>query len=333
MPPRPSTRAALASSRTRYRSARVRGEAAARTRAASASACSVPRSSSAPAPRGPGESARRPRRPAPATAPARARPRRRRAGCAITATPDAKARRPAPRCAPGARSASDSASRPITASTSLSTRPSRIVSTRPRALGQRRVVRDDHDRRAVGVARGRAAPRSDRRWRGRARRWARRPAAAAAGWPARARWPRAASRRPRAATADGRRVRRVPRTRAVRACAARRSRVGDAGFRLRQLDVLGRGQHRQQEEALEHEADLRAAAAGSARRRTACATSRPSNSSVPDGRRVDAAEHVQQRGLAAARRPADGQVIARARSAATRRAPRSPGPPASERPC
>ena len=82
-----------------------------------------------------------------------------------------------------------------------------------------------------------------------------------------------------------------------------------AGFRLRQLDVLGGGQHRQQEEALEDEADLaqpQQAALAIRERRHVVA----SEQQRAGGRRFDAAEHVQQRRLAAARRAANGEVIA-----------------------
>ena len=54
-----------------------------------------------------------------------------------------------------------------------------------------------------------------------------------------------------------------------------------AGFRLWQLDVLGGGQHRQQEKSLEHEADLPQPQQASLAVRQ-LRTSSPSKSSVPD---------------------------------------------------
>src|SRR6185436_2178087 len=73
-----------------------------------------------------------------------------------------------------------------------------------------------------------------------------------------------------------------------------------AGFGLRQLDVLPRGEHRQQEEALEHEAD----------------PVQPDAAPVafgqrPAGRPIDTAEQVQERRLAAPGRPGDRDVLAR----------------------
>ena len=83
----------------------------------------------------------------------------------------------------------------------------------------------------------------------------------------------------------------------------------DARFGLRQLDVLPRGQHRQQEEALEHEADLAQPEPAALR-----VGQRPDvailKQHLAARRRVDAAEHVQQRRLAAARRTDDADVLA-----------------------
>jgi len=71
------------------------------------------------------------------------------------------------------------------------------------------------------------------------------------------------------------------------------------GFRLRELDVLPRGEHRQQEEALEDESDLaepqQAALAIGERRHVVALKEQPSR-----GGRLDAAQHVEQRGFAAA---------------------------------
>ncbi len=193
---------------------------------------------------------------------------------------------------------------------SRSIRPSRIVSTRARAVGQRRVVRDDDERRAVGVDAIEQRRRSARRWPRPARRSARRPAAAAAGWRARARSRRAASRRPRAATAGDRRAATRPTYSSSSFVRCWRSRSRRAGLGLRQLDVLGGRQHRQQEEALEDEADVPQPQRAALRSRTARETSWPSKQQRAGRGRVHAAEHVQQRRLAAARRPADGDVLA-----------------------
>src|SRR5438874_8998560 len=74
---------------------------------------------------------------------------------------------------------------------------------------------------------------------------------------------------------------------------------GYARLRLRQLDVLGGCQHRQQEEPLKHEADARESDAAACRfrqlRRVAILEEDRST-----GRRVDAAAKMQQRRLAAA---------------------------------
>ena len=100
-----------------------------------------------------------------------------------------------------------------------------------------RIVRDDHDGRAVGVHAIEqigdllAGPR-------RARRSARRRAAAPADSRARGRWRPAASRRPRAATAGDARDRSGRRSRAARACATVADALADADFRLRQLHVF-----------------------------------------------------------------------------------------------
>src|SRR6185295_10841043 len=82
----------------------------------------------------------------------------------------------------------------------------------------------------------------------------------------------------------------------------------DAGLRLRQLDVLERRQHRQQEEALEHEADPQQPELAALR-----VALRPDVATVEEQlaarRRVHAAEDVQQRGLAAARGTAHSKVF------------------------
>src|SRR5262249_55007434 len=84
----------------------------------------------------------------------------------------------------------------------------------------------------------------------------------------------------------------------------------DAGLRLRQLDVLRRRQHGQQEEALEHEADLaqpETAALGIRQR-----THGPRlKQHFARRRRVHEAQHVQKRGLAAARRTDYADVLRR----------------------
>ena len=89
--------------------------------------------------------------------------------------------------------------------------------------------------------------------------------------------------------------------------AARRR--GDAGFGLRQLDILRCRQHRQQEESLKDEADARQpdAAARRLRQRRDIAVLEEDRSRRG---RVDAADQVQQRRLAAARRSGDGDVLA-----------------------
>ena len=67
-----------------------------------------------------------------------------------------------------------------------------------------------------------------------------------------------------------------------------------AGFRLRQLDVLGGSEHRQQEEALKHETDPREAnpAALAFRQSRHVAVLEQDRTG---GRRVDAANQVQKR--------------------------------------
>ena len=78
----------------------------------------------------------------------------------------------------------------------------------------------------------------------------------------------------------------------------RRSRARHARFALRQLDVLGGRQHRQEEEALEDEADARQSnvtpLAVPERRHIAIVEQQRAAA-----RRVDAAEQVQERRLAA----------------------------------
>ena len=84
---------------------------------------------------------------------------------------------------------------------------------------------------------------------------------------------------------------------------------GDTGFGLRQLDVLGGAEHRQQEEALEDESDACEPKAAALRfgelRRVA-----PIEEQRSARRRIDAADQMQQRRLAAAGRPGDRHVIA-----------------------
>src|SRR6185369_1632306 len=78
--------------------------------------------------------------------------------------------------------------------------------------------------------------------------------------------------------------------------------------RLRQLDVLRRREHRQEEEALEDEPDLGEAdraALGVPQRAHVHAV----HEHLPLAGRVHAAQHVQERGLAAARGPADGDEL------------------------
>ena len=111
---------------------------------------------------------------------------------------------------------------------------------------------------------------------------ARRPAAGAARWPARGRWPRAAARRRRAAPAGG--SARSPRPELGRAAARARlprRAARDAGDHLRQRHVLQRGELRQQVVELVDEADGGRGAARCARRRTACRQSRPAMKTSP----------------------------------------------------
>jgi hypothetical protein len=93
------------------------------------------------------------------------------------------------------------------------------------------------------------------------------------------------------------------------ACAIEPYRRRHAGLGLRQLDVLERRQHRQQEEALEDEADLLQAKPASLgiRERPDVAPFEPE---LTASRRVHASEHVQQRGLAAPRRPDQPEDLA-----------------------
>ncbi len=84
----------------------------------------------------------------------------------------------------------------------------------------------------------------------------------------------------------------------------------DADFRLRQLHVFPRAQHRQQKEALEDEADAREtnAAALAVRQRRDLASLEAERAA---GRRIDAADQVEQGRLPAARWARDREVIAR----------------------
>ena len=104
-------------------------------------------------------------------------------------------------------------------------------------------------------------------------------------------------------------------------------RLGDARLRLRQLDVFGqpsasaagrsagtRSRCSRRRRSLRSDVRQRADVAGRRKQRAR-------------GRHVDAAEDVQQRRLAAARRSADRRDTRRRRSAATRRAARAPGRP------
>ena len=100
-------------------------------------------------------------------------------------------------------------------------------------------------------------------------RWARRPAARAAHWPAPARSPRAAARRPTACPAGGRS--RAPSPNASSSARARRSaaRAAAAGDHLRQHDVLQRGELAEQMMELVDEADRVAADRGALAHRPA----------------------------------------------------------------
>jgi hypothetical protein len=84
---------------------------------------------------------------------------------------------------------------------------------------------------------------------------------------------------------------------------------GRAGFRERQLDVLGGREHRQEKEALEDEPDALQPQRTSLR----IGESRdvlPIEGEHASRWRIDAAEHVQQRGLAAAGWSANGDMVA-----------------------
>ncbi len=173
----------------------------------------------------------------------------------------------------------------------------------------RRIVRDDDNRRAVARAGDRGAQQSVRPWPDPALRSARPRAADAAGSRARGRSRRAASLRPTAPTADGRRAPRARRTRAAPARALRRSARptpasawGSSTFS--NAVSIGRRKKRWKTKPISRSRSRLRSASGKA------LTSRPWNRTSPAGRHVDAAEHVQQRRLAAARRPDDSEILA-----------------------
>ena len=227
---------------------------------------------------------------------------------AITATPTPK---PAASTAlrTGCAVSDRNASRPIIASRSLSIRPSRIVSTRAGAIGERGVVRDDDQCRAVGVdaveqrrdllagrlvelAGGLVGQQQPRPVGERARdRHALHLAAREL------RRPMVGARR------RGRRTRAAPSCAAAVAPASERRPPTAAARRSR------RGQHRQQEEALEDEADL-PEPQEAAPRIGQSADVLPVEEQRAREVVLHAAEHVQQRGLPAARRSAHRDVIA-----------------------
>ena len=187
-------------------------------------------------------------------------------------------------------------------------RPSRILSSRLARDATAVSCVTTHDSRAIGVQPIQERRRCVRRSPDRAPRSARRPAAG-----------RAVGKRPRDGDPLHLAARQLRRQMVARGPTGRRTRAapasvlgarrGDTRFRLRQLDVLPRGQHRQQEEPLKHEPDSRSRS----RLRSASVsapTSFASKEHFAGRRRVDAAEQVQQRGLAATRRPDDPDVIA-----------------------
>ena len=147
-------------------------------------------------------------------------------------------------------------------------------------------------RRGLWVAMTEVRPRSRCIWRNkcvqavagplrRDRRWARRPARAPAASPARARPPRAAARRRTASTGGDPAARPAPRRRAGPRPPHGASAERPARDAHRHLGVFERRKLRQQVMELEHEADPRVAEAPPAPRRTACARSRPSTTTVP----------------------------------------------------
>ena len=189
------------------------------------------------------------------------------------------------------------------------------------------VGHDEHGRPGRGSARA-AARGSARRCGSRARRSARRRAGSGCRSRARGRSRRAAARRRRARGGSGRS--RSPSPTRVEHLAARprRGRRGRATS-APNCDVLERGQAGEQVEGLEDEADTVLPAE---RGQFACATrrvmSRPGDGDRALGRRVERADQVEQRRLAAARRAEhddelaglDGEVHApRARSPWSRR--------------
>ncbi len=229
---------------------------------------------------------RRRRPQAAAHAPARESRRRCPSSAAMTPTP-----RPNPPASTALRTGCDSSDRSArrddhrVASSTISP-----VAHPDQAMGARRdrgIVRDDHNRRAVRVQLVEQRAQSARRSPDPARRSARPRAAAAAGWPAPGRWRRAASRRPTAPTGRWPARRRGRHTRAAPGARAPLG-AADARLGLRQLDVLERRQHRQEEEPLEHEADLAQPqpAAFRVRQRAHLATLEPH---LPAGRHVHAA--------------------------------------------
>ena len=78
----------------------------------------------------------------------------------------------------------------------------------------------------------------------------------------------------------------------------------------RQHDVVERRELRQQEVELEHEAQLDEPQRARARPRPMCVVARPSMQHLARGRQVEQPEQVEQRGLARARRPGDGDELA-----------------------
>ena len=252
--------------------------------------------------------ARRRRRPAPARAPVPGRRPRRRAG-RPSPRRRGRIRRRARLCERAAPSATGHASVTITARASPSIAPSRMVSSPRRARGERRVVRDDDQRRAVGVH---AVEQRGDLLAGRLIQLAGRLVGQQQARPVRQ---GAGDRHPLHLAARQLRrpmigaVAEARRSRAARACAAGAaapaapaSACGSSTFSA--AVSIGSRKKRWNTKP------ICAAAGGCAPRRRARATSRPSKSSVAARGRVDASEDVQQRRLAAARRPAHGHVLA-----------------------
>ena len=150
------------------------------------------------------------------------------------------------------------------------------------------------------------------RWRcrGRGCRWARRPGAAAASWPGRGRWPRAAARRRTAGPAGARRVR-PGRARPAGSSPARaRASSALAGDQQRQGHVVQRAELGQQVVELVDEADRGQPHPGARPRRAARSSPRPRSRPRPPSGRSSRPAACSRRRLARARRPDQADDLA-----------------------